>query len=124
MSQWTHVSASIRFDGIMGIGLPTELDLGVICTFEDWNETDMPCGSEGGIEYTVIKNKDENSMAAMVVVFYGDLRDYEDSKEILSYFEKITNGRMIRSGILEIEIEYQEKLVYSFDSEESKWIKQ
>ena len=50
MSQWTHVNASIRFDGIMGMGQPTEKDLGQICKWEDedtshWDTSKLPCGS-------------------------------------------------------------------------------
>ena len=59
----------------------------------------------------------------MVVVFYGDLRDYDDASEIIEYFNKITNGKMIRNGVLEIEVEFKETLVYRYDSEGEEWVK-
>ena len=107
MSTWTHINASIRFDGIFQEELPTEKDLGKMCKWEDedyshWDNAELPCGSEGSIEYRIIKNEIPDCLATMVVVFYGDLRDYDDIEEVLSYFIRITNGRFIRSGILEI----------------------
>ena len=73
MSQWTHVNASIRFDGLLGMGLPTESDLGVICTYENWKNTDMPCGSEGGLQYSIIKNPDTSCLAAWWLYFMATL---------------------------------------------------
>jgi len=127
MSQWTHVNASIRFDGILNTGLPTEKELGKICRWEDedtshWDHPDLPCGSEGSIKYQIIKSTDY-SMAAMVVVFYGDLRDYENVDEILEYFKRITQGKMIRSGILEIDVEFQSIFVYRYDGVIREWLK-
>jgi hypothetical protein len=127
MSQWTHVNASIRFDEIMNIGLlPTEKELGKICRWEDedtshWDNPDLPCGSEGSIDYKIIKNPDGSCMAAMVVVFFGDLRDYDNADEILNYFERVTKGKMIRSGVLEIDVESKDTLIYRYDS--NKWVK-
>jgi hypothetical protein len=37
MSQWTHVNAAIRFDGEP----ITKKELGVICTYQKWKDTDM-----------------------------------------------------------------------------------
>jgi len=126
MSQWTHVNASIRFDGFQGLGLPTEKELGKICKWEDedtqhWEKSKLPCGSEGSIEYKIIKNTDESSIAAMVVVFYGDLRDYSNKLAILDYFNTIINGNFIRSGILEIEIEFDKVFVYKYNQELRKF---
>ena len=125
MSQWTHVNASIRFDGILGMGLPTEKELGKICKYGDkdyshWDKPDLPLGSEGSIEYEIVKTGGENSLACMVVVFAGDLRDYNNSGEILDYFIRITKKRMIRSGILEITVEGEDTLIYRFNEE--RWL--
>lgn len=125
MSQWTHVNASIRFDGILGMGQPTEKDLGQICRFgdeQDWENSIIPCGSEGSIEYKIVKTGDENDMASMVVVFTGDLRDYDDANEIIKYFNDIVKERMIRSGILEIEVEFQYILILQYDYEKKSFV--
>lgn len=128
MSQWTHVNASIRFDEINREDLPTEKELGKICRWEDedfshWGNSTLPCGSEGSLEYAIIANPDIHCIAAMAVVFFGDLRDYNNANEILKYFGKITEGRMIRSGILEVDIENNNTLIYRYDSENKKWVK-
>ena len=129
MSQWTHINASIRFDGIQGTELlPTEKELGKICRWGDkddshWENPDLPCGSEGSLEYKIILNPDQNSLAAMVVVFYGDLRDYDDVDEIIDYFNKIVKNKSIRSGILEIDLEYENILIYQFDESSKTWKK-
>ena len=121
MSQWTHVNAAIRFDGVLGMGLPTQKELGKICKWEDedtshWDNPELPCGSEGSIEYTIVKTGSENSMACMAVIFTGDLRHYDNAEEILEYFKRITSGKMVRSGILEIDIEFQDTIIYQFDN--------
>lgn len=117
MSQWTHVNASIRFDGITSIDdtIISEKDLGIIETWENDKETDfIPCGSEGSIEYKIIETGSENSLACRAVIFTGDLRDYDNVDEIIEYFYKITKDKMIRSGILEIWVEGQEPIVFRF----------
>lgn len=129
MSQWTHVNASIRFDAVLGHGMPTEKELGKICRFTDadtshWSDSDLPCGSEGSIEYKIIKNPDDNHIAAAVVVFYGDLRDYDNVDEILAYFNRIVGTqKLIRSGILEIDVEFDRSLIYRHDIESGEWQK-
>jgi len=127
MSQWTHVNASIRFDGIMGMGQPTKQDLGQMCKWEDddtshWENSKIPCGSEGSIEYKIIKTGGENSIASMVVNFTGDLRDYDDANKIIAYFNDIVKDRMIRSGILEIDVEFKDTLVLRYDYDKKEFV--
>lgn len=126
MSQWTHVNAAIRFDGLTKKELPTEKELGNICRWEDedishWGNCNIPCGSEGSIQYRIIKNPDKSALAAMVVVFYGDLRDYDDNNEIVHYFNRIIKDKFIRSGLLEIEVESKVMLVYRYNSTDNQW---
>lgn len=126
MSTWTHINASIRFDGVLGMPLPNERELGDICRWEDentdhWDTTLLPCGSEGSLQYEIIRNPDPDCLAAMVVVFYGDLRDYDDVTYILEYFHRITKGKMIRSGILEISVG-QDNLTYFYSQDTEEWV--
>lgn len=128
MSKWTHVNASIRFDGLTNKTLPTKKELGIVCKYGDedesrWENPDLPCGSEGSIDYRIIKNPDKDCVAAMVVVFWGDLRDYDNIDEILQYFEEITIGKDIRSGILEIDVEFREILIYRYNQDTEKWVR-
>lgn len=123
MSQWTHINAVIRFDAIrvMGQTLP---DLGYTCSYEseteDWDKCNVPCGSEGSMQYQVWEDKGgSGSIAAYTVMFWGDLRDYSDSNAILHYFNKITKGQMIRSGLLEIDIEGSQPIILRYN--ENEW---
>lgn len=123
MSQWSHVNAIIRFDSLMGIGAPTESELGEISTWEHpVDGTTLPCGSEGSLRYNIWRSPDTNSVASHTVGFWGDLRSYSDVDEILEYFTKITAGKMIRSGILEIDVEGERCSIYRYDSDQSAWI--
>ena len=115
MSQWTHINAMVRFDGIPEMKEPiTKEELGVVSTWEEGEETNIPCGSEGSLDYEIIDTaRGESGYAACrAVAFWGDLRDYDSADEILEYFTKIIQGKMIRSGVLEINIEMQRTLVY------------
>ena len=129
MSQWTHVNASIRFDTLLGIGAPTKQELGKICKWDDeddshWENTFMPLGSEGGLEYTIVNTGCANSAASHAVIFTGDLRDYDDAEEILGYFKRIVKDKVIRSGILEIAVEYKAPIVYRYDGEDKmEWVR-
>ncbi|WP_291726145.1 hypothetical protein [Bernardetia sp.] len=120
MSKWTHVNASIRFDSILHKHppLPTEKELGLICTINngsEWENSFIPCGSEGSLRYNVIKNPNISDSAAMLVVFYGDLRDYDDEREIMHYFKDLVEGQSIRSAIIEIDIEEEGRYIYSYN---------
>ena len=121
MSQWTHVNASIRYDGIPNLmGDPiTESELGKPVTFfDDFDDCILPCGTEGSLEYEIIRTHkySDGHIACRAVIFTGDLRDYEDDDEILQYFRRITEGKWIRSGLLEIDIEFRKVLVYRYSS--------
>ena len=63
------------------------------------------------IQYTITENPDESSIAAFVVTFYGDLRDYDNDAEIIAWFEKSCNSFIIRQAVISIDVEYQ-KSVY------------
>ena len=126
MSQWTHINASIRFDTLMGMGEPTREELGEPCYFENMEKCGdkLPYGSEGSLDYRIIQRTDcENCMASHAVVFFGDLRDYDDVEEIMEYFNNITKDKIIRSGIIEIEVESNRVWIYRFSDETNKFEK-
>ncbi len=128
MSQWTHVNSSIRFDGTIHhdsfkpeLGKPyLPYDDG---DFESLDEPDgfIPTGSEGSLKFTVWETKSKSSSAGCTVNIFGDLRSYSNIEEILEYFKKITTGKMIRSGILEIDVEGNEAICFRYVNE--SWIK-
>lgn len=124
MSKWTHVVGTIRLDDYSFISKPkrntakdVEKIIGPTCSFKKWNNnTKLPTGSEGSVEYKVIQNRDESSVARFTVVFWGDLRDYDDLEEIKQWFmhlreelETTDNEMMYRDAILKAWVEYTDK---------------
>lgn len=105
MSTWTHITGTIRFDGIADL-MPSP-ELGNTCNYSSeeklWDSCNVPCGSEGSLQHNLQTNPD--SMAKWVATFWGDLRDYEDEEEVINYFNRIVEGRMIRQGIFSFEVE-------------------
>lgn len=124
MSKWTHVSGVIRIDDFSFISRrkrntskTVEKIIGPMCLFEKWNnDSKLPTGSEGSVEYKVIQDKDESSLARFTVVFYGDLRDYDDLQEIKEWFIKLReeieasdNEMIYRDAILKAWVESTDK---------------
>lgn len=110
MSIWTHVAAVIRFDS-NSMRMPEfkpDLNCGV------------PCGSEGGLTTTLWTNPNTSSRAAYVANIFGDLRNYDDVDQIIEYLNRITNGKMVRSGIATIQVEGRLPVVLHFHDE--KWL--
>lgn len=117
MSQWTHINASIRFDGIKGMTL--DPDLGKTVSYDDpvgaWNACDVPRGSEGSLQNTLTEIGD--GAVRFVATVWGDLRDYEDVAEIEAYLDRIVEGQGIRSGVAEIEVEYKSTKVLRYNND-------
>lgn len=126
MSQWTHVAATIRFDALRMAGMPAPA-LGITCTYESdenaWDLCNVPCGSEGSLQYHVWENPSPNDLAAYTSMIWGDLRDYDDVAEITEYLDKVTQGQMIRQGVVEIEVERRDVVVLRYDCDENSWVK-
>lgn len=113
MSIWTHVSGCIRIDGLEflddNIKSSIKSAFGKTCQWEDpknvWDECTVPCGSEGSIQYSVVKTGSENSLAWGLVYLWGDLRDYESPDEIFKWLQVACNDFWIRNCAVEIEVE-------------------
>jgi len=134
MSQSTHVSAIVRFDGIRPMDLLGKLklrpNLGLMnpatlenVAFDLVSETSpiIPCGSEGSLRYTIWDNPNFHHMAAWTVTIWGDLGDYDNVDEIRQYFDIIVDGKLIRSGILEISVEYKDTYILRYHTTKKKW---
>lgn len=126
MSQWTHMAATIRFDALRMAGMPAP-NLGNTCTYESdqnaWDLCNVPCGSEGSLQYHVWENPSPNDLAAYTAMIWGDLRDYGDVEEITEYLNQVTDGHMIRQGVAEIEVEGGEPVVLRHDRDQNAWVK-
>lgn len=132
MSVWTHINGSIRIDSIHFLDNLNKADiakiLGKIVTWEDLMEdtseiaTELPMGSEGSLQYTIWENPDSSDITRFTVNIWGDLRDYRDLDAIKKWFEKVLNsGFMIRSAVLEVEVEYLEHVILVAHEADSKF---
>ena len=110
MSQWTHVAAILRIDCLRGLGLPGPVGQHPV----EYMKEALPDGSEGPLHWQVWEDPMVEALAAYTVSVWGDLRDYKDRQEILDYFQQVCQGRMIRSGVLEIDVEYQDTRIYKY----------
>lgn len=117
MSIWTHVAGVIRIDGFIdksNIGV-IQQHLGKTCDYEssrtEWNDCDVPCGSEGSIHFEIVPYKDSAFIGLCQVIVWGDLRDFDMERwsEIEEWFDRVTNivdePFMIRQAVLEIQTE-------------------
>jgi hypothetical protein len=126
MSQWTHVNGCIRIDGIPCIDENVSREgiqkiLGNACDYnspeEAWNICNVPCGSEGSIQYALVEAG--GGLVLWTVPVWGDLRNFGagDVQEIKDWFDKVTkkSGLSIRSAILEIDVEYGETIILRYE---------
>lgn len=109
MSVWTHVAATVRIDDFRFSDdkpLPDWDEIfGKECFFESpeevWDDCEahpekyLPCGSEGTLQKTAWINPDSHETAAYTVTIFGDLRDYENPKDVIEWFRKIVESGKI-----------------------------
>lgn len=123
MSTWTHLGGLIRIDGIPGITPFSDEEslsqvLGNTVNFEDekwvWDKCNVPCGSEGSLQYKIIRSGD--GLILWTVAVWGDLRDFDNIQGIEDWFDKVTKKSklLIRSAILQIEVENGENKVLQY----------
>lgn len=136
MSQWTHVNAAIRYNYLDMLQAKNPIENGVFGTPHDYygnapegfasfpGSPSIPFGSEGSLDYRVTKTGEENSLASRTVIFWGDLRDYDDVEELRKYFNKVIDSSKytVRTGVLEIGVEGSPNRVYLFDDDEEEWV--
>ncbi len=92
MSQWTHVTGLIRIESLRGLTVTTESEedilrrrLGKPWSFEDQPVGGIPAGSEGSIQYDIVRTGSQYSLSWGYVVLHGDLRDYDDVHAIAKW---------------------------------------
>lgn len=96
MSIWTHVAGCIRVDSIDCIHdiTPEIKKIFKSCSFdsprEDWDKCNMPCGTEGSVQWSLWVNPDKSAMASHVITLFGDLRCYgkDEEKEITLWWKR------------------------------------
>jgi len=132
MSQWTHVAGIIRLDALAFLGGNIEKELqnafGNSVNYEDsedkWYSCNVPCGSEGSLEYSIQKTAHSDSQLAWGVLYiWGDLRDYQDQNKIYDWVKE-SIGKLqsisVRSCNVKIDVEYHGSyLVYDLMDDET-----
>ena len=108
MSVWTHVAAVVRIDDFRFSDKPIpdwDEIFGKECLFhspsEVWVDCEkhpekyLPCGSEGTLQKTAWINPDSHHTAAYTVTIFGDLRDFENPKDVIEWFKEIVESGKI-----------------------------
>lgn len=98
MSQWTHVGGAVRLDMIQfgtdgAVINQVKSIFGNTYSYEDKRSVrdvcTVPCGSEGSVQYKVKLTGTPSSLARVVVTVWGDLRDYDDTEEIVAWVKGV-----------------------------------
>jgi len=128
MSTWTHIAGCIRFDGIPSLGGPLSTmhgmkdHLGATCSFDDdedaWDKCSVPCGSEGSLQYKIIRAGD--GMVLWTVAIWGDLRDYDNVEAVQKWFDRITTDSqaLIRTAIMHVQVGESEPVIMQWKPKE------
>ena len=103
MSQWTHVAGIIRIDSMVAVmnrGEPDPTEkmlrerLGYTWDFDDLSNrardthidnSDVPFGSEGSVQYDIVQTGSQSSLSWGHIVIWGDLRDFDDPNKIYDW---------------------------------------
>ena len=125
MSQWTHCTATFRIDAFEHDLTPEKIEeiigepRGHDRPWADYVDSVklLPYGSEGSLEYTIYESPDESLMAAYVITVFGDLRDYDDDKALVAWFEDVCSHFVIRQAMITIDVEYQKTVFGSLVNE-------
>ena len=137
MSQWTHVAGIIRIDSMVAVmsrGPDSTEDnlrrrLGEIWNYDsDYIPTSnesTPSGSEGSIQYDIVKTGNEHSLSWGHIVIWGDLRDFDDPNEIYDWLLNSLatineDGMGFRDVAISIDVEYQKQYIVFLEGEEQK----
>ena len=122
MSQWTHVAGCIRIDrfpwgsNIEKFKNDVKEAFGRTCSFEDseeiWDLCDVPCGSEGSVQYEVVRTGDDDSVAWGLVYIWGDLRDYTNAQEIYKWIKVSCENFDIRQCAVEVKCEDKKYFIH------------
>lgn len=130
MSQWTHICGAIRLDFLPVAQAPDlEKIFGVTCTFDSddvsWEKCNVPCGSEGSLQYKIFYHQKENALNYCIVYIWGDLRDYDDHEEIhkwlsTCYTKLRKHHYMIRDMVVKVHIEYKKDYLFTSNWNDEK----
>ena len=79
---------------------------------KDEGECNIPSGSEGSLDYRIIRNPNPNAMSAYTVLIFGDLRSFgkDDRNKIEEWWNRVLEDcSMIRQAVLQVIFEDSEE---------------
>ena len=128
MSNWTHVAGIIRVDRIRVDDDVEELDfdkiLGKEClnysSREVWDDARkhpdkyLPMGSEGSLQKTVWENPDRGRVDSYTISIFGDLRDHDNTSEIIDWFIEKCNLLWVRSAVITVDNDLHGTETYTY----------
>ena len=116
MSNWTHVAAIIRMDGIqdlvefsqedwdsiIGKEYQYGADSSVRQDFREHPENYLPGGSEGTLHKSIWVNPNKSHCDAYTISIFGDLRDHYDIDTIIDWFNTLCDKLVIRQACITV----------------------
>ncbi len=134
MSQWTHVAGIIRIDSMVAVmdrGGPDPTEkmlrerLGYTWDYDDLgnrvkdihiDNSHVPFGSEGSIQYDVAQTGSQSSLSWGHIVIWGDLRDFDDPNQIYDWLSDSLatineDGIGFRDVAISIGVEYEKNYI-------------
>ena len=123
MSIWTHIAGTIRIDDMSNIfDSLKKKDLSKIFIRDTYYHSNpngnLPSGSEGSIDVEFVERPEDKGTEYMkTIVFFGDLRDYDnnDCKEVKEWWysipRKLGKDCLIRQAILQVKPEDSEMFI-------------
>lgn len=125
MSIWAHVAGIIRIDSMARcLRHVDKPNLGVICTWEsDDDETTIPSGSEGSLRWSFEETGSKSSLSWGNIHISGDLRDFDNSQEIIDWVKEVTKSDewWVRQAVITIDIECYDTIIMSMHSGSKNW---
>ena len=132
MSNWTHVAGIIRMDSFRFNGSYTDdyFDklIGKECLFDSpsniWDDAEenpddyLPIGSEGSLQKSVWINPNSSSLAAYTISIFGDLRDHDNTDEIIDWFKNKCSKISVRQAIITVLNEHNGEKTWSYTEED------
>ena len=79
---------------------------------KDEGECNMPSGSEGSLDYRIIRNPNPDAMSAYTVLIFGNLRSFgkDDRNKIEEWWNRVLEDcSMIRQAVLQVIFEDSEE---------------
>ena len=122
MSQWTHVTGSIR---INSIGWCMDYKRDVYKILNQAFKVSIPIGSEGPVGMKIFKTGHQDTSGGTIewgsICFFADLRAYDNYEEIYNWIVSSISSldkEYVRSMSIIIDVEYKGKYLITVDKDE------